>query len=90
MPERAGKDVVLRVHDVDATYGGVIKVLEEYRVPIHCIAGTSMGALVGGAFASGMTVPEMEKITDDIGRKKQIEAWKSVVQAGAYFDAEGY
>jgi multiple sugar transport system substrate-binding protein len=36
------------------------------------------------------TSKQWEKITDDIGRKKQVEAWKSVVQAGAYFDAEGY
>ena len=53
-----------------AAHVGVIKVLEEYRVPIHCVAGTSMGALVGGAFASGMTVPEMEKVTDDITVEK--------------------
>ena len=34
MPERAGKDVVLRIHDVDATYGGVIKVLENVTVQV--------------------------------------------------------
>lgn len=34
MPERTGKDVVLRVHDVDATYGGVIKVLENVTVQV--------------------------------------------------------
>jgi len=45
-----------------AAHVGVIKVLEEYRVPIHCIAGTSMGAVVGGAYATGMNVPEMEKV----------------------------
>jgi len=45
-----------------AAHVGVIKVLEEYRVPIDCIAGTSMGSLVGGAYATGMTVPEMEKV----------------------------
>ncbi|MBP6107285.1 MAG: patatin-like phospholipase family protein, partial [Steroidobacteraceae bacterium] len=33
---------------------GVLKVLEEMRVPIDCIAGTSMGALVGGGYASGI------------------------------------
>jgi hypothetical protein len=33
-----------------AAHVGVIKVLEEYRVPIDCIAGTSMGSLVGAAF----------------------------------------
>jgi len=30
-----------------AAHIGVIKVLEEYRVPIDCIAGTSMGSLIG-------------------------------------------
>jgi multiple sugar transport system substrate-binding protein len=36
------------------------------------------------------TARAWEKITDDIGRKKQIEAWKTVVESGSYFDAEGY
>ncbi|HUL62986.1 MAG TPA: patatin-like phospholipase family protein [Burkholderiaceae bacterium] len=45
-----------------AAHVGVIKVLEEYRVPVDCIAGTSMGAVVGGAYATGITVPEMEAI----------------------------
>jgi len=49
-----------------AAHIGVIKVLEEYRVPIDCITGTSMGSLVGAAYASGMTVPEMEKLTERI------------------------
>jgi NTE family protein len=43
-----------------AAHVGVLKVLEEYRVPIDCIAGTSMGSLVGAAYASGMSVAEME------------------------------
>lgn len=33
---------------------GVLEVLEELRVPIDCIAGTSQGALVGGAYAAGI------------------------------------
>ncbi len=41
---------------------GVLKVLEEMRVPIHCVTGTSMGAIVGGTFASGRPPDEMEKI----------------------------
>lgn len=45
-----------------AAHVGVIKVLEEYRVPIDCIAGTSMGSLVGGAYATGMSVADMERI----------------------------
>ncbi len=41
---------------------GVLKVLEELRVPISCVTGTSMGAIVGGTFASGRTPAEMEKL----------------------------
>ena len=38
---------------------GVLKVLEELKVPIDFIAGTSMGAVVGGLYASGMTVSQI-------------------------------
>src|SRR6202167_3267056 len=38
---------------------GVLKVLEELKVPIDCIAGTSMGAVVGGLYASGMSVSQI-------------------------------
>jgi NTE family protein len=40
---------------------GVLKVLEEMRVPISCVTGTSMGAVVGGAFSSGRTPTQMEE-----------------------------
>src|SRR5580693_1329575 len=39
---------------------GVLKVLEDMRIPIDCIAGTSMGAIVGGLYASGMTAREID------------------------------
>src|SRR5215813_4469927 len=39
---------------------GVIKWFEEHRIPIDVAAGTSMGGLVGGAFASGMDAPELQ------------------------------
>jgi NTE family protein len=43
---------------------GVIKVLEEYHVPIDLVVGTSMGSIVGGLYASGWSVDEIEaKIT---------------------------
>lgn len=38
-----------------AAHIGVIEVLERLRVPIDCVAGTSMGALVAGAYAAGLT-----------------------------------
>ncbi len=39
---------------------GVLKVLEELRIPIDCIAGTSVGAIVGGLYASGMTAQQID------------------------------
>ncbi len=40
---------------------GVLRVLEEEQIPIHCISGTSVGALIAAAYASGTTLYEMEK-----------------------------
>src|SRR6476469_8325487 len=39
----------------------VLRQLEAMHVPIDCIAGTSMGALVGAMYASGMSVDDIEK-----------------------------
>lgn len=39
---------------------GVVDALEEAGIPVQCVAGTSMGALVGGAFASGHIRPLKE------------------------------
>src|SRR5207253_9295056 len=41
---------------------GVLDVLEELRVPIDCIAGTSMGALVGGAYAAGVSPKDIQAL----------------------------
>ena len=40
---------------------GVLEVLEELRVPFDCVAGTSMGALMGGVFLSGVSTAGMRK-----------------------------
>lgn len=45
-----------------AAHVGVLKVLLAAGVSIDCVAGTSAGALVGGAFAAGMGVEELEGI----------------------------
>jgi NTE family protein len=44
---------------------GVLKVLDEMRIPVSCITGTSMGAIVSGAFAVGRTPAEIEKMVLD-------------------------
>lgn len=44
---------------------GVLEVMEQLRVPVDCVAGTSMGSLIGGAWVSGLSPAEM---TDRLGK----------------------
>ena len=44
---------------------GVLRALLEHGIRIDCIAGTSAGSIVGGAFAAGMSIDEIA----DLGRK---------------------
>lgn len=46
---------------------GVIKALEEHNIPIDYIAGTSMGAVVGGLYAAGYTPEEMMQLIESPG-----------------------
>jgi len=41
---------------------GVLKVIEEMKIPLHCITGTSMGAIVGGLYAAGASPADLEKL----------------------------
>ncbi len=44
-----------------AAHVGVLEVLEQLRVPVDCVAGTSMGALVAGAWAAGLSPARMRE-----------------------------
>jgi NTE family protein len=44
-----------------AAHIGVLEVLQRLRVPVDCVAGTSMGALVAGAWAAGLSPATMRK-----------------------------
>ena len=44
-----------------AAHVGVLEVLERLRVPVDCVAGTSMGALVAGAWAAGRSPAQMRE-----------------------------
>jgi NTE family protein len=45
---------------------GVLKVMEELRVPVDYVVGTSMGSIVGGLYASGLSPEEIEQGFRDI------------------------
>jgi NTE family protein len=45
---------------------GVLKVLEEAGIPVNIIAGTSVGALIGAAYCSGVSVEELETLASSV------------------------
>lgn len=52
---------------------GVLRVLHVAGIPIDCLAGTSVGAFIGGAYCAGVTLEDMEKVAretrfSDFGR----------------------
>ena len=44
---------------------GVLKVLDELRVPVSCVTGTSMGAIVGATFAAGTPPARLQELVLD-------------------------
>jgi NTE family protein len=44
---------------------GVLRALEENQIPIDAIAGASAGALIGGAYASGLSIEKLEAMARD-------------------------
>jgi NTE family protein len=55
-----------------AAHIGVLEVLDELHIPIDCVAGTSMGALVGATFASGMPPTEINRSVMEINWSKAV------------------
>ncbi len=49
-----------------AAHIGVLEVMEELKIPVDCVAGTSMGAIVGGLYSAGMSPAQMRAAMDRI------------------------
>ena len=62
---------------------GVLKELDREKIPIHVIAGTSIGSLVGAAYASGIPPQDMEKRVDEYlnSPKFQMSAVRAIEEA---------
>jgi NTE family protein len=58
---------------------GVLRVLEKENIPIDLLVGTSVGALVGGAYASGIGPDELEKKVDEFLNSPEFQS--SAIQA---------
>jgi NTE family protein len=53
---------------------GVLKVLEEEKIPVDFIAGTSVGSVIGAAYASGICAKELEEVAALV-RFKDFSRW---------------
>jgi NTE family protein len=53
---------------------GVLKVLEAENIPVHFVAGTSVGALIGAAYCSGVTPSELEELATRV-RFRDLARW---------------
>jgi NTE family protein len=49
---------------------GVLKWFEEHHIPVDYVAGTSMGGLVGGFYATGMNPDEMQTLIEGLDWRK--------------------
>jgi len=68
---------------------GVLKVIEKEEIPIHLVVGTSIGALIGAAYASGISPDELQKKVE--GYLNSAEFQSSAVKAfeAVHAKAEG-
>ena len=84
---------------------GVLRVLEEIRVPVDLVVGTSAGAAVGALYAQGMTVTEIEdrllemdwvsSFQDNPGRRyepvrRKEENWRFPIRPGLGVGLDGF
>ena len=68
---------------------GVLKVLEEENIPIGCVAGTSVGALIGAAYCSGVSPAELEEIAAHVRfRDLAVECCRGVAREWTHMDVE--
>ncbi|WP_414628119.1 patatin-like phospholipase family protein [Natranaerobius thermophilus] len=52
---------------------GVLKTLIDNNIPIDCIAGTSMGSMVGGLYAAGIPIDIIEGLSLNLTQKKWVD-----------------
>lgn len=62
---------------------GVIQWLEEHRIPVDIVAGTSMGGLVGGLYATGADAAELSQFVKDVD-------WAEALAFGPSFQSVSY
>jgi NTE family protein len=59
---------------------GVLQLLEQMHIPVDCIAGTSMGGLIGGFYATGMSGKQLQQLTQETD-------WNHIIAGGTPYQA---
>ncbi|XHF86678.1 patatin-like phospholipase family protein [Vibrio sp. HN007] len=90
-PERPKVAVVLAGGGAKgAAHIGVLKALEEMFIPVDIVTGTSMGAYVGGLYATGMSADEIESFIYSVdwnsGYRDRVSRSERSVREKAYED----
>lgn len=67
---------------------GVLKVLEKNQIPIDVITGTSMGAFIGGVYASGVSVEDMEEISLSTDWKLTAKMFAPTISFSGFVDGK--
>lgn len=67
---------------------GVLKVLLEAKIPIHCIVGTSAGAIIGGLYTSGMPVKEIEDLATGLTIRDMVRLFMPSLERGGFIDGD--
>jgi NTE family protein len=62
---------------------GVLEWFEEHHIPVDYVAGTSMGGLVGGFYATGMSPADMKKLIDGVD-------WNAILSDSTPFEDLSY
>lgn len=61
---------------------GVLRVLKENNIPIDCISGCSMGAMVGACYCAGISLEKMESIVSKLTQRKILDFDISMKRSG--------
>ncbi|NTU92736.1 MAG: BamA/TamA family outer membrane protein [Chlorobiaceae bacterium] len=65
---------------------GVLKALDEEKIPVDIIAGTSIGAIIGGLYSSGYTAADLESIAISIPLQKLFSLDNDTPRTSSYLE----
>ncbi|MFO8062635.1 MAG: patatin-like phospholipase family protein [bacterium] len=67
---------------------GILKVLEENDIRIDFVSGTSMGAIIGAMYASGMSASEIESVATGLDKKEAASLFRITLDGAGFINGE--